>query len=207
MERLTRCYWWEPFAMMIPAIIVLTIVVAMQGPLAWYQMIGTALGGYLFWSITEYTLHRHLFHFVSDNKFIQNQVRGIHGIHHEFPNDTDRLVIPSLFSSSLFLMFWGLHVAIFGLWWGTMFHVGFVVGYMSYDYTHYSVHHRKLLTPLGKAQKRRHMAHHYRYPEAYFSVTAMFWDDLFGTTAEGVKAKGAPGVPHGQWTIIDNDIV
>ena len=64
------------------------------------------------WTLAEYLLHRYLFHWISDNKFIKRFHFIMHGSHHLFPRDTERLLMPPvpglLMASILFLMFYGV---------------------------------------------------------------------------------------------------
>ncbi len=51
-------------------------------------------GGYLFWTLTEYWLHRLVFHFEPDDGLGPRLHWIIHGVHHDHPNDPLRLVMP-----------------------------------------------------------------------------------------------------------------
>ncbi len=52
------------------------------------------LGGYLFWTLTEYWLHRIVFHFEPEDGIGAKLHWIIHGVHHDHPNDPMRLVMP-----------------------------------------------------------------------------------------------------------------
>src|SRR5258706_5566986 len=70
----------------------------------------TFLGGMLFWTFFEYLMHRHAFHWVSDNERAKKFIYVLHGNHHHFPSDKERLFmppLPSLIISSVifFLMY------------------------------------------------------------------------------------------------------
>src|SRR5690349_20502773 len=52
------------------------------------------LGGALLWSLFEYIMHRYLFHFVADSPRAQRFIYTMHGVHHEFPRDRERLFMP-----------------------------------------------------------------------------------------------------------------
>ena len=46
------------------------------------------------WTFVEYTLHRFVFHYEFSSKTGQTVHFLIHGVHHEWPNDGYRLVMP-----------------------------------------------------------------------------------------------------------------
>ena len=52
------------------------------------------LAGIGIWTLTEYWLHRLVFHWEPDNAFGRRMHFIIHGIHHDHPNDKLRLVMP-----------------------------------------------------------------------------------------------------------------
>src|SRR4029079_12191955 len=70
------------------------------------------LGGMFFWTFFEYVMHRFVFHFVSDSPRMQRVSYLIHGNHHEFPRDKQRLImppVPSIISASIvFLLMYPL---------------------------------------------------------------------------------------------------
>ena len=46
------------------------------------------------WTFAEYVLHRWVFHWTNDAAWGKRVHFLLHGVHHEFPNDSDRLVMP-----------------------------------------------------------------------------------------------------------------
>ena len=64
---------------------------------------------------------------------------------------------------------------------GEPFFAGFVVGYLFYDGTHYSVHHFVPTTRWGKFLRRHHMTHHYADHDGGFGVSSPLWDLVFRT--------------------------
>ncbi|MBV9465274.1 MAG: fatty acid hydroxylase, partial [Solirubrobacterales bacterium] len=63
------------------------------------------LGGYLFWTLTEYWLHRIVFHFEPEQGIGARIHWIIHGVHHDHPNDPMRLVMPPSVSIPLAALF------------------------------------------------------------------------------------------------------
>ncbi len=53
-------------------------------------------GGVLFWSFFEYVAHRYVFHWVSNIAGANRFVYTVHGIHHDYPKDKDRLIMPPI---------------------------------------------------------------------------------------------------------------
>ena len=69
----------------------------------------------------------------------------LHGIHHYLPMDKYRLVMPPTLFIVLATPFWKLaHILFFYNWYAaTAVYCGGIFGYVSYDLTHYFLHHRK----------------------------------------------------------------
>jgi sterol desaturase/sphingolipid hydroxylase (fatty acid hydroxylase superfamily) len=138
------------------------------------------LGGIVFWTLTEYWLHRLVFHFEPDHPLGRRLHFIIHGVHHDHPNDRMRLVMPPSVSvplAALFLL--GFH-AVLGDGW-LAFGAGFLAGYLTYDMTHYHVHHHKPKTALGKRLREQHMRHHFQDHDRGYGVSSPIWDYVFGT--------------------------
>ena len=139
------------------------------------------LGGYVFWTLTEYWLHRIVFHFEPEKGIGARLHWIIHGVHHDHPNDPLRLVMPpgvSVPLSSLFVL--GFY-AVLGSPAFLPFGAGFLAGYLFYDMLHYHVHHHTPKTELGKRLRELHMRHHFQDHERGYGVSAPFWDRIFGT--------------------------
>lgn len=160
------------------------------GALVWYglsQGIGAPLslllvaGGFVFWSLTEYWLHRTFFHWIPEGAWGERLHFLVHGVHHKWPKDKYRLVMPPAVSITMFFLFLGMFTLALGTRLVWPFHAGFVVGYMTYDVTHYYVHHYNPKTKYGLALKKHHMLHHFKSPESRFGVSSMVWDWVFGT--------------------------
>ena len=139
------------------------------------------LAGYVFWTLTEYWMHRLIFHFEPEEGLGARLHWIIHGVHHDHPNDPLRLVMPPSVSIPLALGFWGLFVVVLGTPWAHIFLAGFLSGYLMYDMTHYHVHHHRPRTRVGKLVRELHMRHHFQDDTKGFGVSAPFWDYVFGT--------------------------
>ena len=154
-----------------------------------YQSIQVAIGlaiflfffGWWIWSLTEYTIHRFVFHFEPKNGWQQKVHFIIHGVHHDYPNDTRRLVMPPVVSIPLALLFYGVFSIIFGSHYLPPFFAGFLFGYIVYDTTHYAIHHFRLSGKIGLYLRQRHLRHHYVEPDYSFGISLPLWDFVFGT--------------------------
>ena len=50
--------------------------------------------GLFFWTFAEYMLHRYVFHWVTEAKWSQRFHFIMHGSHHQYPRDKERLLMP-----------------------------------------------------------------------------------------------------------------
>lgn len=143
---------------------------------------GLFVAGFVAWTLTEYWLHRTFFHWIPETKWGPKLHFFVHGVHHDWPRDKYRLVMPPAVSITLFvvfLLFWTLTLGEYG--WGV--HAGYVIGYVFYDLTHYYIHHGKPKSKFFKKLRRHHMSHHFnkKYHERRYGVSNRFWDKIFGT--------------------------
>ncbi len=154
----------------------------------WHIPAGAAAGLFL-WTITEYTLHRFLFHYHPRTPAAERIFFLFHGVHHAQPQDKTRLVMPLPVSIPLAAFFYGLFHLVVAVLIGAPAWVhplmgGFIVGYLIYDLTHYATHHWPMRSGLGKFLKRYHMMHHYKNPDTRFGVSSPVWDWVFGTSGD-----------------------
>jgi sterol desaturase/sphingolipid hydroxylase (fatty acid hydroxylase superfamily) len=139
------------------------------------------LTGAAFWTLFEYFFHRFIFHFEPEGAFQTRLQFVMHGVHHQYPQDKDRLVMPITVSIPLaFLLLALFHLLMGTSAWG--FFSGFLVGYLTYDMMHYAIHHAKGFdSPLLSKIRRHHLAHHFRDTRRGFGVSSPFWDAVFRT--------------------------
>lgn len=173
----------------IPAIIFVPVIVAAlwlgadggygAGKLALLTVAGVGI-----WTLTEYWLHRLVFHWCPDNRFGRRLHFIIHGVHHDHPNDPMRLVMPPSVSvplATLFLLsFWAVLDTPIAFAFGG----GFLSGYLVYDMLHYHLHHHAPRTILGRWLRELHMRHHFQDDETGFGISAPVWDHVFRTVPD-----------------------
>ena len=139
------------------------------------------ISGIAFWTLFEYILHRYVFHFTPRGEFQERVSFLFHGVHHKYPNDKKRLVMPITLSLLIAVLLLSLFGALFGTW-AWAFSAGFALGYLAYDMTHYSIHHfKRPQTKWLKNLWKSHIDHHYRDSNRGYGVSSAFWDRVFGT--------------------------
>jgi sterol desaturase/sphingolipid hydroxylase (fatty acid hydroxylase superfamily) len=201
-EKLTRVHPTIPHVIFVPVILSMWY-------LSYRRETGVAetallfLGGMLLWSFTEYVVHRFVFHVTQEaesrsheavsrlgadeaavsalDDWEQRRYWLVHGVHHDFPNDSQRLVMPPGVSIPLAVVFYYLFAVMVGAVYAPALFAGFVAGYLVYDTTHYAVHHHRSRTRVGRYLKKHHFRHHYMDPTKDFGVSSPIWDLVFGT--------------------------
>ena len=146
------------------------------------------IGGMLFWSLTEYILHRFLFHLQPDTEIGKRINYVLHGNHHEYPRDKGRLfmpAVPSLMIASVFFI--SFHVILGQR--AFSFFPGFMLGYLIYGSMHYAIHAMNPPFKWMKGLWRNHHLHHYKETELGFGVSSTLWDHVFGTMFDLKKEK------------------
>ena len=139
------------------------------------------IAGVGLWTLTEYWLHRKVFHWDPDHPLGHRLHFIIHGVHHDHPNDRLRLVMPPAASAPLAALFFGAFWLAFGLPAAYPLFAGFLIGYLIYDYTHYYLHHFVPKSQLGKRLREQHMRHHFQDHRFGFGVSSPLWDAVFRT--------------------------
>lgn len=153
----------------------------------------TFLSGMFFWSLFEYMIHRFVFHYVAESKRATRIVYIIHGNHHEYPRDKERLFMPPVPSLLLASFVFGTMYYtgyIFGISsYVFAFFPGFILGYLIYGTMHYAIHAWNPPFKWMKALWRNHHLHHYKKNELGFGVSSTLWDHVFGTMFDLGKEK------------------
>lgn len=144
--------------------------------------IGIYIGAVFFWTFFEYFFHRYINHlddYFPESRLARQVAYTIHGIHHEYPRDKERLIMPPIPG----LMVVAILYLVFTITMAELVYIfmpGFMTGYLIYTYVHISLHKPKMPSWL-KVQYRHHALHHYKYPEKAFGVSTTLWDRVFGT--------------------------
>jgi sterol desaturase/sphingolipid hydroxylase (fatty acid hydroxylase superfamily) len=141
--------------------------------------------GYLAWTLTEYWLHRLFFHLPVRGRLTRTIYFFVHGVHHDWPWDRSRLVLPPSVSVLLAALFYFLFRALFAPSYHALF-AGFVLGYVIYDTVHWYTHARAPKGRLLKYLRKQHMVHHFKQPDTRFGVSCPWWDVVFRTGGSAV---------------------
>lgn len=179
MEMLTKTHPLVIFSMYLPVAAFMLYYGAAYHGFSTTRIVLLFLGGLVAWTLTEYILHRFVFHFVSENPRAKRIIYTMHGVHHEYPRDRERLFMPPVPSIIAASLIFSIFYLILG-WHVLAFFPGFLIGYLSYGSMHYAIH---AFTPprFLKALWRNHHLHHYKYPELGFGVSSVLWDHIFRT--------------------------
>ena len=132
LESLSKIHFSVPLFIFIPIIIYFTYSAFTNqitiGAYALYFAFGIFI-----WTATEYILHRFVFHFVPKSKWGLRIHFIFHGVHHDYPRDSKRLVMVPSVSLPLAALFYVLcsffltQVHIYS------FFSGFIFGCFSFD--------------------------------------------------------------------------
>jgi sterol desaturase/sphingolipid hydroxylase (fatty acid hydroxylase superfamily) len=161
-----------------------------------FTILQTALifmSGMFFWSLFEYAIHRFVFHFFAESERAKKIVYLIHGNHHEYPRDKERLFMPPvpslIMASAIFMLMYAIALLLGATASMFAFFPGFLMGYLIYGSMHYAIHAWNPPFKWMKPLWRNHHLHHYKNVEMGFGVSSTLWDHVFGTMFDLNKEK------------------
>jgi dihydroceramide fatty acyl 2-hydroxylase len=179
LERLSVVHPAFPTAVYLPAGLYLVWRSAQDG-----LGVGVSLllyvGGLLIWSLLEYAAHRGSFHHEPQSEGQLAVAYLVHGVHHAYPDDSRRWMMPLAVTVPLALVLYGLFSLALGRVAAGVFG-GFLHGYLTYDLLHYFIHRGRMPTRVGRFLRQYHLAHHYTAPDRHFGVSSPLWDVVFRT--------------------------
>ncbi|MGV3556820.1 sterol desaturase family protein [Larkinella arboricola] len=179
LEVFSKVHFWVPLVIYIPLIFFLIYQGLFVAGLTIWQFLGLFAAGLFIWTLTEYVLHRFVFHYEPQNEIGRRLHFIFHGVHHDYPNDAKRLVMPPSASIPLAALFYFLFDWLLPATYNYGFFTGFISGYLVYDMTHYAIHHYNFKSSFMKNVKKHHMLHHYSDPEHGYGVSSDLWDRVF----------------------------
>lgn len=182
LDFFSRVHWSIPLILYVPLVSYWLFLGATKYQVGWLTILGLIVGGIAAWTFAEYVLHRFVFHYEPPGKIGKRMHFIFHGVHHDFPMDSYRLVMPPPLSIPLAILFYFLYTTLMGPGLGIVFLAGFTIGYLCYDMSHYAFHHANIKHPLFKKLKDHHMVHHFHDPDNGYGVSSIIWDHVFGTT-------------------------
>jgi len=181
LEVFTHVHWSVPIILYVPVIIYFLVQTSAVTGYGTSTAVLLFLGGLFVWTLTEYTLHRFIFHYPPTSSWGKRIHFLVHGVHHDYPNDSKRLVMPPIVSIPLAALFYGLFTLLLGGAYVPPFFAGFIFGYVCYDTIHYATHHAPMKSGLALWVKHHHVRHHYLDDKRGFGVSTPLWDYVFGT--------------------------
>jgi 4-hydroxysphinganine ceramide fatty acyl 2-hydroxylase len=180
MEFFSHVHPATPLAIYCPAIVFALYVALWRRELSILAVAGLFLLGVFFWTLIEYVIHRYAFHHQPKTQMGKQFHFIVHGVHHDYPNDAKRLVMPPVISIPLAFLFYGLFWLLFGgaapaIW------AGLAAGYVCYDSVHYAIHHFPMKAGILNRLKQHHLRHHFHDDHSGYGVSSPLWDYVFRT--------------------------
>jgi 4-hydroxysphinganine ceramide fatty acyl 2-hydroxylase len=180
LERISRTH------IMVP----ITLFFAISSVSFYYALMTTSIGlsvgllitllGLFAFTFVEYMMHKHFFHMEPDTPLKDKLQYSMHGVHHDYPKDKDRLAMPPFVSAAYAAIFYLVFNLIMGDY-ALYFLPGFLLGYSAYLGVHYIVHAYNPPKNFLKVLWVNHAIHHYKDPDSSFGVSSPLWDYLLGT--------------------------
>ncbi|WP_315823935.1 hypothetical protein [Paraflavitalea speifideaquila] len=112
MEALSKVHFSIPLFIYIPVIVFMSWQAFDAGISVGYYLLFLA-AGLAVWTGTEYLLHRFVFHFEPSSSWGKRIHFIFHGVHHDYPKDAKRLVMPPSASIPLAIGFYFLFSLLF----------------------------------------------------------------------------------------------
>jgi len=181
MEFFSHVHPATPVVLYGPIIGLMLYLAFVRNQLSFLVVLGFFVLGVLTWTLLEYVIHRYVFHYEPKTRWGKLLHFIMHGVHHDYPNDATRLVMPPIISVPLAVLFY----AIFFL---TLVRfapaalAGFGFGYVCYDTIHYATHHFAMKRGVWRWLKQYHLRHHYQDDHVGYGVSSPLWDYVFKTT-------------------------
>ena len=188
LESVSKVHFWVPLVLYMPVILFMLIGQLLKGR-SWDSWLLYSFLGVISWTIVEYVMHRFVFHFEPKGKLGRRLHFIIHGVHHDYPNDQKRLVMPPSLSMPLAILFYLLFKLIVPVSGLAIFYSFFLIGYLVYDLGHYALHHCHFKNAIFRQLKKNHMRHHYQDPTKGYGVSSVIWDHVLSTAYPKTKQK------------------
>src|SRR5262249_29823763 len=93
-EFFSKVHPSTPFILYIPAGLAVLGYALVSGITTPLWAVAMAPVGWFGWQIMEYTLPKYLFHWEGSGPFTRRMHQILHGYHHDYPDDDQRLVMP-----------------------------------------------------------------------------------------------------------------
>jgi 4-hydroxysphinganine ceramide fatty acyl 2-hydroxylase len=183
MEFFSHVHPATPLILYTPLIAYFLYAAFVYKELTFFAVAGLFVVGILIWTLLEYVIHRHVFHYEPKTRFGKLLHFVVHGVHHDYPNDATRLVMPPIVSIPLAVIFYVLFTLTMGRF-APAISAGFAFGYVCYDTIHYATHHFAMKGSITGRLKQYHLRHHYKDDQAGYGVSSPLWDYIFRTNGK-----------------------
>lgn len=188
LEMLTKTHPLVIWGMYFPASMGLLYYSYVRLDFAGWKITALFFTGMFFWTLFEYIMHRFAFHHVAESERAKKITYILHGNHHHFPRDKERLFMPPVPSLILAIVLLSLQYLLLGKL-AFMFFPGFIIGYLMYGTMHYAIHAWNPPFRWMKPLWRNHHLHHYKDEGKGYGVSTTIWDRIFGTMFDLKKEK------------------
>jgi 4-hydroxysphinganine ceramide fatty acyl 2-hydroxylase len=180
MEFFSHVHPATPVILYGPIIALMLYLAFVQKGLSFLTVLGFFVIGVLTWTLLEYVIHRYVFHYEPKTRVGKLVHFIMHGVHHDYPNDASRLVMPPIISVPLAVVFYVVFILTLGRFAPAAL-AGFGFGYVCYDTIHYATHHFAMKRGVWRWLKQYHLRHHYQDDQAGYGVSSPLWDYVFKT--------------------------
>lgn len=180
-EFFSKVHWTIPIWLYVPLVSFLVWYSFSALDVSTLTVLGLFVAGVFLWTFVEYVLHRFLFHYHPKSMLGKRVFWVLHGVHHDYPNDPLRLVMPPIVSLPLAIFFYSLFDLAIGTHYAPSLMAGFTLGYLAYDISHYAIHHFNIKGNYFGRIREHHLRHHFSNSERGFGVSSSLWDMVFGT--------------------------
>lgn len=193
LEYLTKTHPLVIWGIYIPVITSMLYYSNVVAGLDFWYIVATFVSGMIFWTFFEYIMHRFAFHMVAESERARKIVYVMHGNHHEYPRDKERLFMPPvpsiIIAAVIFSLMFLVAESLGFKEYAFAFFPGFILGYLIYGTMHYAIHAWNPPYKWMKPLWRNHHLHHYKNEEQGFGVSTTVWDRVFGTMFDLTKEK------------------
>lgn len=180
MEFFSHVHPATPLALYLPAIAFALYFAISRNSLSILHVVALFFVGVMIWTLLEYVIHRRIFHYEPTSTIGKQLHFIVHGVHHDYPGDAKRLVMPPVVSIPLATIFYLLFAFLFGIAAPAIW-AGLVAGYVCYDSIHYAIHHFPMKSGVLNRLKQHHLRHHFHDDHSGFGVSSPLWDYVFRT--------------------------
>ncbi|WP_157961894.1 sterol desaturase family protein [Acuticoccus kandeliae] len=171
-----------------PLVLLMTAIAIIEAP-SWWTILGGIMTGVLLYSLIEYLMHRFLYHWEPESRFLRiitadmgRQHMGHHRNPGKYGGGINGNQLPIIIFASLVAIV--VLLTPFPTSFGLMVVAAGAVNYVIQEFAHFGTHHLPMRSGYFAALKRHHMVHHFRDDSSNFGLFWTFWDILLGTDYE-----------------------